>query len=79
MQNVPLAQLYDMYSFHVIPKLGEVVANDRDSYQYLVESIRKFCNQEELMSRMKTAGFEGVKYTDMTQGVVAVHEGWKPL
>eukprot|EP00574_Skeletonema_japonicum_P012032 CAMPEP_0201737608 /NCGR_PEP_ID=MMETSP0593-20130828/42811_1 /ASSEMBLY_ACC=CAM_ASM_000672 /TAXON_ID=267983 /ORGANISM="Skeletonema japonicum, Strain CCMP2506" /LENGTH=342 /DNA_ID=CAMNT_0048231617 /DNA_START=21 /DNA_END=1049 /DNA_ORIENTATION=+ len=78
-QNVPLAQLYDIYSFHVIPKLGEVVANDRDSYQYLVESIRKFCNQEELMSRMKTAGFEGVKYTDMTQGVVAVHEGWKPL
>eukprot|EP00986_Skeletonema_menzelii_P000030 scaffold5_cov144-Skeletonema_menzelii.AAC.16 len=78
-QNIPLAQLYDIYSFHVIPKLGEVVANDRDSYQYLVESIRKFCNQEELMTRMKGAGFEGVKYTNMTQGIVAVHEGWKPL
>lgn len=78
-QNVPLAQLYDIYSFHVIPKLGEVVANDRDSYQYLVESIRQFCKQEELVSRMETAGFEGVKYTNMTQGIVAVHEGWKPL
>jgi len=78
-QNVPLAQLYDIYSFHVIPKLGEVVANDRESYQYLVESIRKFSTQEELVSRMKTAGFEGVKYTNMTQGIVAVHEGWKPL
>jgi len=78
-QNVPLAQLYDIYSFHVIPKLGEVVANDRDSYQYLVESIRKFCTQDELVTRMKTAGFEGVKYTNMTQGIVAVHEGWKPL
>lgn len=78
-QNIPLAQLYDIYSFHVIPKLGEVVANDRESYQYLVESIRKFCNQEELKSRMQAAGFEGVKYTNMTQGIVAVHEGWKPL
>mmetsp|Transcript_9044 Transcript_9044/g.22081 ORF Transcript_9044/g.22081 Transcript_9044/m.22081 type:complete len:374 (+) Transcript_9044:54-1175(+) len=77
--NVPLANLYEMYSFHVIPKLGEVVANDRNSYQYLVESIRKFCTQEELLSRMGAAGFEGVKYTNMTGGIVAVHEGWKPL
>lgn len=77
--NVPLATLYDIYSFHVIPKLGEVVANDRDSYQYLVESIRKFCTQEELVSRMEAAGFEDAKYTNMTGGIVAVHEGWKPL
>ena len=77
--NVPLAQLYELYSFHVIPKLGEVVANDRDSYQYLVESIRKFCTQEELVERMQGAGFEDVKYTNMTGGIVAVHEGWKPL
>lgn len=77
--NVPLAQLYDIYSFHVIPKLGEVVANDRESYQYLVESIRKFCTQEELVSRMESAGFEGVKYTNMSGGIVAVHEGYKPL
>jgi len=77
--NVPLATLYDAYSFHVIPKLGEVVANDRDSYQYLVESIRKFCTQEELVRRMEAAGFEDAKYTNMTGGIVAVHEGWKPL
>jgi len=77
--NVPLATLYDIYSFNVIPKLGEVVADDRESYQYLVESIRKFCTQEELVSRMEAAGFEDAKYTNMTGGVVAVHEGWKPL
>jgi ubiquinone/menaquinone biosynthesis methyltransferase len=74
-----LAQIYDAYSFNVIPKLGEVVANDRESYQYLVESIRKFCTQDELKTRMETAGFEGVGYTNMTGGIVAVHDGWKPL
>ena len=74
-----LASFYDIYSFHIIPKLGEVVANDHDSYQYLVESIRQFCTQEELASRMEAAGFEGVKYTNMTGGIVAIHEGWKPL
>lgn len=78
-ENIPLKQLYDVYSFHVIPKLGEVVANDRDSYQYLVESIRKFCTQDELVTRLENAGFEGCKYTNMTGGIVAVHEGWKPL
>jgi ubiquinone/menaquinone biosynthesis methyltransferase len=78
--DVPLlAELYDAYSFYVIPKLGEVVANDRDSYKYLVESIRKFCSQDELVTRMEAAGFEGVRYTNMTGGIVAVHEGWKPL
>ena len=77
--NIPLAQLYEIYSFHVIPKLGEVVANDRDSYQYLVESIRKFCTQDELVTRMESAGFEHVKYTNMTGGIVALHEGYKPL
>jgi ubiquinone/menaquinone biosynthesis methyltransferase len=77
--NVPLAKLYDLYSFHVIPQLGQVVANDRDSYQYLVESIRKFCTQEELVKRLEVAGFEGAKFTNMTGGIVAVHEGWKPL
>ena len=78
--DVPLlAEIYYAYSFHVIPKLGEVVANDRDSYQYLVESIRKFCSQDKLVARMEAAGFEGVRYTNMTVGIVAVHEGLKPL
>eukprot|EP00956_Cyclotella_meneghiniana_P031338 scaffold81936_cov56-Cyclotella_meneghiniana.AAC.9 len=77
--NVPFARLYDLYSFNVIPQLGQMVANDRDSYQYLVESIRKFCTQEELVKRMEVAGFENAKFTNMTGGIVAVHEGWKPL
>jgi len=74
-----LRQVYDTYSFHVIPALGEFVANDRPSYQYLVESIRKFSNQEELVMRMEQAGFQHVKYTNLTGGIVAIHEGWKPL
>lgn len=74
-----LRQIYDTYSFNVIPGLGELVANDRASYQYLVESIRKFSNQEELVSRMKEAGFQEAKYTNLTGGIVAIHEGWKPL
>jgi len=59
--------------------MGEAVAGDRPSYQYLVESIRKFSNQEELMARMETAGFGEIKYTNLTGGIVALHEGWKPL
>lgn len=77
--NPAFAALYDAYSFNVIPSVGEIVANDRDSYQYLVESIRKFCNQEELKARLERAGFTDCKFTNMTGGIVAVHEGWKPL
>mmetsp|Transcript_19936 Transcript_19936/g.30178 ORF Transcript_19936/g.30178 Transcript_19936/m.30178 type:complete len:351 (+) Transcript_19936:69-1121(+) len=77
--NPAFAAVYDTYSFNVIPKVGEIVANDRESYQYLVESIRKFCNQEELEGRLSKAGFENCKYTNMNGGIVAVHEGWKPL
>ena len=72
-------QLYDSYSFAVIPEMGELVANDRASYQYLVESIRKFSNQEELMARMDNVGFHLTKYTNFTGGIVAIHEGWKPI
>ena len=74
-----LRQIYDTYSFHVIPSMGELVANDRDSYQYLVESIRKFSNQEELVGRMEKAGMQLCKYTNLTGGIVALHEGFKPL
>lgn len=77
--NPTFASIYDTYSFHAIPKIGEMVANDRDSYQYLVESIRQFCTQEELLHRVEKAGFESCRYTNMTGGIVAVHEGWKPL
>ncbi|CAB9503030.1 biosynthesis C-methyltransferase UbiE [Seminavis robusta] len=74
-----LQSLYDVYSFNVIPTLGEAVANDRASYQYLVESIRKFSDQETLVKRMTEAGMEGARYTNLTGGIVAIHEGWKPL
>ena len=71
--------IYDFYSFNVIPSLGQVVANDRASYQYLVESIRKFSDQDELAVRMERAGMESVKYSNLSGGIVAIHEGWKPL
>lgn len=74
-----LRQMYDLYSFQMIPWMGEVVANDRASYQYLVESIRRFSNQEELVQRMQTAGFSHAKYTNLTGGIVALHEGWKEI
>ena len=74
-----LRQIYDAYSFNVIPEIGNLIANDRDSYAYLVESIRKFSNQEELKNRMTSAGFELTKYSNLTGGIVAIHEGWKPL
>ena len=77
--NPTFAAIYDAYSFNVIPKVGEIVANDRESYQYLVESIRKFCNQEELKGRLEKSGFFDCKYTNMTGGMVAIHEGYKPL
>lgn len=76
--TVPMmAKLYDLHSFHVIPKIGALVTKDRDSYQYLVESIRMFPKQEELKRMMETAGFERVTYDNLTMGVVAIHRGWK--
>jgi ubiquinone/menaquinone biosynthesis methyltransferase len=77
--NPVLQRIYDSYSFNVIPGMGELIANDRASYQYLVESIRRFSDQEELVSRMNEACFKETKYTNLTGGIVAIHEGWKPL
>ncbi|MEQ8822880.1 MAG: bifunctional demethylmenaquinone methyltransferase/2-methoxy-6-polyprenyl-1,4-benzoquinol methylase UbiE [Filomicrobium sp.] len=76
--DVPvLDRLYDLHSFEVIPRLGQAVAGDRESYQYLVESIRKFPNQERFAEMIRTAGFERVSYRNMTGGVAAIHSGWK--
>lgn len=72
-----LAELYDRFSFGVLPTLGGLVANDADSYRYLVESIRRFPPQAELSSRMETAGFERVSYRNLTRGVAAIHAGWR--
>ena len=73
----PLEQLYDRYSFKVLPKLGKLVANDASSYQYLAESIRMHPGQEELKTLMHKGGFAHVDYHNMTGGVVALHVGIK--
>ncbi len=72
-----LRKLYDLYSFNVIPRMGQIIANDRDSYQYLVESIRKFPSQEIFASMIREAGFHNVSYRNLTMGVAAIHSGWK--
>jgi len=72
-----LNKAYDFYSFNVIPKIGELVTNDKDSYQYLVESIRKHPNQETLKELMLQAEFEDVTYANLTGGIVALHKGYK--
>ncbi|XP_022728929.1 2-methoxy-6-polyprenyl-1,4-benzoquinol methylase, mitochondrial-like isoform X3 [Durio zibethinus] len=70
-------ELYDFYSFSVIPPLGELVAGDRESYQYLVESIRQFPPQEKFASMIADAGFQKVEYENLVGGVVAIHSGLK--
>jgi len=72
-----LQQIYDEYSFRVIPEIGKIVAGDFDSYKYLVESIRMFPDQQEFASMIEDAGFRGVKYDNLTGGVVAIHSGIK--
>lgn len=69
--------IYDMYSFYVIPELGKILANDKESYQYLVESIRRFPKQEDFKQMIKEAGFESVNYTNLSSGIVAIHTGIK--
>lgn len=74
-----LCRFYDIYSFDIIPALGQAIAGDRDSYQYLVESIRKFPPQEEFAQIIRDAGFKtiGKGYEDLTFGVAAIHSGFK--
>lgn len=71
-----LARLYDAYSFRIIPLMGEKIAGDRDSYQYLVESIRRFPDQRTFQSMIEAAGFGRAGYTNFTGGVAALHHGW---
>ena len=70
-------KLYDAYSFHVIPRIGQAITGDKDAYQYLVESIRMFPNAEALKKRMEQAGFTRASFERLTAGVVAIHQGWK--
>jgi demethylmenaquinone methyltransferase/2-methoxy-6-polyprenyl-1,4-benzoquinol methylase len=73
----PLSKAYDAYSFHVLPKIGELVVKDPDSYRYLAESIRMHPDQETLKGMMAAAGFENVNYFNLTGGIVALHRGFK--
>jgi demethylmenaquinone methyltransferase/2-methoxy-6-polyprenyl-1,4-benzoquinol methylase len=75
--NPAMQKAYDLYSFNVIPRMGQVIASDRDSYQYLVESIRKFPDQETFLGMVRKAGFDNAKYRNLTMGVACLHSGWK--
>jgi demethylmenaquinone methyltransferase/2-methoxy-6-polyprenyl-1,4-benzoquinol methylase len=75
---VPLLdRLYDLYSFSVLPALGQWVAGDRAAYQYLAESIRRFPSQTDLVSRMAAAGLERARYRNLSGGIAAIHSAWR--
>jgi demethylmenaquinone methyltransferase/2-methoxy-6-polyprenyl-1,4-benzoquinol methylase len=69
--------IYEQYSSKAIPALGGIVAGDRESYKYLVESIRKFPDQDTFATMVGDAGFEQVRYRNLTGGIAALHSGWK--
>ena len=75
--NDLMQKVYDLYSFNIIPTMGQVVTGDRDSYQYLVESIRRFPDQDRFAQMIRSAGFEQVRYRNLSMGIAALHSGWK--
>jgi demethylmenaquinone methyltransferase/2-methoxy-6-polyprenyl-1,4-benzoquinol methylase len=75
--NPALQWAYDRYSYNVIPPMGQAIAGDRDSYQYLVESIRKFPDQEAFAGMIRQAGFGQVRFRNLSFGIAALHSGWK--
>ena len=72
-----LEQLYDYFSYNIIPKIGETIIGGGEPYQYLVESIRKFPDQETFKTMIQEAGFEQVSYQNLTGGVAAIHSAWR--
>ena len=77
LQSTSFTRLYDYYSFNVLPKMGQLIANDRDSYVYLAESIRKHPNQQQLQTLVQQAGFANVTFSNLMRGLVAIHEAHK--
>ena len=73
----PLNKVYDAYSFHILPRMGQLIAGDAESYRYLAESIRMHPDQETLKAMMEDAGFENTTYHNLTGGIVALHRGYK--
>lgn len=72
-----LREAYDSYSFNILPKVGEMVTGNREAYQYLVESIRKFPPQEEMAEMVRAAGFSRVEVRNLSAGIAAIHSGWR--
>ena len=77
-ENPLLTKAYDFYSFNLLPKMGQLIANDAESYRYLAESIRMHPDQETLKGMMDSSGFVQTRYRNLTQGIVALHTGIKP-
>lgn len=77
MKSNILGRLYDAYSFNLLPVMGKMVAGDAESYKYLAESIRQFPKQDDLKTRMQEAGFKHCRYTNIHNGLVAIHAGWR--
>ncbi len=75
--NNMMQKAYDLYSFNVIPQMGKMIAGDADSYQYLVESIRQFPDQDRFAKMIGEAGFDQVGYRNLSLGIAALHSGWK--
>lgn len=72
-----IKKVYDFFSFNIIPKIGQIVANDSNSYQYLAESIRMHPEQEKLLKMLEDEKFENCSYKNLTGGIVAIHSGYK--
>jgi demethylmenaquinone methyltransferase/2-methoxy-6-polyprenyl-1,4-benzoquinol methylase len=75
--NDLMQRVYDLYSFNIIPRMGQVIAGDGESYRYLVESIRRFPDQETFLGMVRAAGFEQAKYRNLSMGIACLHSGWK--
>ncbi len=75
--NDMMQKVYDLYSFNIIPRMGQMIAGDRDSYQYLVESIRQFPDQEAFLKMVRKTGFGNAKYRNLSMGIACLHSGWK--
>ena len=76
-QNATFSKLYDLWSFNALPQLGRMVARDEAAYRYLAESIRTFPAQHELARMMSEAGFAQVRFRNLSNGIAAIHSGWK--
>jgi demethylmenaquinone methyltransferase/2-methoxy-6-polyprenyl-1,4-benzoquinol methylase len=72
-----LGQVYDRYSFRIVPWIGQLVARDREAYRYLVESIRRFPAQAELAAMLRAAGLDRVAWRNLSGGIVAIHSAWR--